>query len=88
MVPAARPLVESDLAALQSRVRGGLERVEVALAEAVVSADPFIQEAAGYLVRAGGKRFRPTLVLISAHLGDPEEPRLIGASVAIELTHL
>jgi heptaprenyl diphosphate synthase len=88
VVPAARPLVESDLTALQSRVRGGLERVEVAMAEAVVSADPFIQEAAGYLVRAGGKRFRPTLVLISGHLGDPEEPKLIGASVAIELTHL
>jgi heptaprenyl diphosphate synthase len=88
VVPAARSLVESDLAALQSRVRGGLERVEVAMAEAVVSADPFIQEAAGYLVRAGGKRFRPTLVLISGHFGDPEEPRLIGASVAIELTHL
>ncbi len=77
-----------DLDALQTSVRAGLERVEVALAEAVASADPFVKEAAGYLVRAGGKRFRPTLVLISGHLGDPEEPRLVGASVAIELTHL
>ncbi len=77
-----------DLTALQARVRAGLERVELALADAVASADPFVKEAAGYLVRAGGKRFRPTLVLISGHLGDPEEPRLVGASVAIELTHL
>ncbi len=76
------------MAALQARVRAGLERVEAALAEAVASADPFIQEAAGYLVRAGGKRFRPTLLLVCGHLGDPDEPRLIGASVAIELTHL
>ena len=51
--------MEGDLTSLEARVRAGLERVEVALAEAVVSADPFIQEAAGYLVRAGGKRFRP-----------------------------
>jgi heptaprenyl diphosphate synthase len=86
--PAARSLLSADLAALEARVRAGLEHVEVALAEAVASADPFIQEAGGYLVRAGGKRFRPTLVLICGHLGDPEEPRLIGASVAIELTHL
>ena len=88
MAPAARSVLEDDLEALQARVRVGLERVEVALAEAVASADPFIQEAAGYLVRAGGKRFRPTLVLISGHLGEYDEPKLIGASVAIELTHL
>jgi heptaprenyl diphosphate synthase len=80
--------VEGDLSALEARVRARLQHVEVALAEAVVSADPFIQEAAGYLVRAGGKRFRPTLVLISGHLGEHDEPKLIGASVAIELTHL
>jgi heptaprenyl diphosphate synthase len=88
VVPAARPLVDGDLSALEARVRARLEHVEAALAEAVVSADPFIQEAAGYLVRAGGKRFRPTLVLIAGHLGEYDEPRLIGASVAIELTHL
>jgi heptaprenyl diphosphate synthase len=80
--------VDGDLSALEARVRARLEHVEAALAEAVVSADPFIQEAAGYLVRAGGKRFRPTLVLISGHMGEYDEPRLIGASVAIELTHL
>jgi len=88
VAPAARSLLAGDLAALEASVRSGLERVEAALAEAVASADPFVQEAASYLVRAGGKRFRSTLVLICGHLGDPEEPRLIGASVAIELTHL
>jgi heptaprenyl diphosphate synthase len=88
VTPAARSLRAGDLAALEVSVRSGLERVEAALAEAVGSVDPFIQEAASYLVRAGGKRFRSTLVLVSGHLGDPEEPRLIGASVAIELTHL
>jgi len=86
----ARPLAEvrQQLAGIEASVRAGLERVEAALRDAVATADPFVQEAAGYLVRAGGKRFRPTLVLLSAHLGDPARPKVTGAAAAIELTHL
>ncbi|HEX9342613.1 MAG TPA: polyprenyl synthetase family protein [Actinomycetota bacterium] len=86
----ARPLAEirEQLAGIEADVRAGIERVEAALRDAVATADPFVQEAAGYLVRAGGKRFRPTLVLLSAHLGDPTRPKVIGAAAAIELTHL
>lgn len=84
---AAKPET-TDLAGIQANVKAGLGRVEEALAEAVTTADPFVQEAAGYLVTAGGKRLRPTLALISGHTGDPDEPRLVGAAVALELTHL
>jgi heptaprenyl diphosphate synthase len=89
-MPAARSsATDADgLAGIQTSVKAGLSRVEQALAEAVVTADPFVQEAAGYLVAAGGKRMRPTLVLISGHTADPGEARLVGAAVAIELTHL
>ncbi len=85
-----RPLAEvrEQLAGIEASVREGLERVEAALRDAVSTADPFVQEAAGYLVSAGGKRFRPTLVLLSAHLGDPGKPKVTGAAAAIELTHL
>jgi heptaprenyl diphosphate synthase len=86
-VRAAKPDT-TDLAAIQADVKAGLGRVEEALGEAVTTADPFVQEAASYLVTAGGKRLRPTLVLIAGHTGDPDEPRLVGAAVAIELTHL
>ena len=85
---AAKPETTAGLAGIQANVKAGLGRVEAALAEAVATADPFVQEAAGYLVTAGGKRLRPTLVLIAGHTGDPDEPRLVGAAVAIELTHL
>ena len=84
---AAKPET-TDLAGIQANVKAGLGRVEEALAEAVATADPFVEEAAGYLVTAGGKRLRPTLALISGHTGDPDEPRLVGAAVALELTHL
>jgi heptaprenyl diphosphate synthase len=85
---AADPLLSGVYAGIQARTRAGLEEVEAALAEAVASADPFVQEAASHLLEAGGKRFRPTLVFLAGHFGDPTDHRLVGAAVAIELTHL
>jgi heptaprenyl diphosphate synthase len=66
----------------------GLARVEDALAEAVDSEHPFVREAAGHLVAAGGKRFRPVLALLAAQLGDADAPDVTRAAVVCELTHL
>ena len=52
------------------------------------SDDPFIADAARYLVDAGGKRFRPLLVLLAAQFGDPEAWGVVPAGVVVELTHL
>src|SRR5205823_7270496 len=41
-----------------------------------------------HLVEAGGKRFRPLLVLLAAHFGDPAAPGVVPAAVVVELTHL
>jgi heptaprenyl diphosphate synthase len=41
-----------------------------------------------HLIAAGGKRFRALLVLLAAQFGDPSDPRVTEAAVAIELTHL
>jgi heptaprenyl diphosphate synthase len=76
------------IAEVEDRTKAGLVRVERALARAVATADPFIHEAAGFLLAAGGKRFRPTCVLLAGHFGDPDEPKLVPAAVSIELTHL
>ena len=62
--------------------------VEVALHEAVKSDFPFVAETSRHLVEAGGKRFRPLLVLLAAQLGDPSAPGVVPAAVVVELTHL
>jgi heptaprenyl diphosphate synthase len=66
----------------------GLARVESALVTAVGSEHPFVREAAGHLMAAGGKRFRPMLALLAAQLGDASAPEVVRAAVICELTHL
>jgi heptaprenyl diphosphate synthase len=74
--------------ALETEVRGRLAEVEAGLEKAVRSDSDFVTEAASYLVSAGGKRFRPMLLLLGGHFGDPTDPRLIQGAVAIEIVHL
>ncbi len=74
--------------ALESRVLAGVDRVEEQLTLAVDSPEPFVAEAAAHLMRAGGKRFRPLLVLLAAEFGDPEHADVVPSAVVVELTHL
>jgi heptaprenyl diphosphate synthase len=73
---------------LEVSLREGMAAVEVALYEAVKSDFPFVAETSRHLVEAGGKRFRPLLVLLAAQLGDPSAPGVVPAAVVVELTHL
>lgn len=74
--------------ALEADVQAGLAAVEEGLLEATKSEVPFITEAAQHLVRAGGKRFRPLLVMLTAQFGDPYAPGVVPSAVVVELTHL
>ena len=74
--------------ALGAQLDLGLAATEIALRESVRSDYPFITEASRHLVDAGGKRFRPLLVLLAAHFGDPDAPGVIPSAVLVELTHL
>src|SRR5919112_140206 len=78
-------LPEGDLG---TALADGLVRVESALIAAVGSEHAFIREAAGHLMAAGGKRFRPMLTLLAAQLGDPRAPGVVESAVVCELTHL
>ncbi|MBX6721773.1 MAG: polyprenyl synthetase family protein [Dactylosporangium sp.] len=80
--------VDLDDPELAAAVRDKLAMVEEELRASVHSADPFVTEAARHLVDAGGKRFRPLLVLLAAHLGDADAPEVVRSAVVMELTHL
>ncbi|MDP9330098.1 MAG: polyprenyl synthetase family protein [Actinomycetota bacterium] len=82
------PGLEAPEPRLEADVRTRLDRVEEALEKAVGADSELLAATARYLLTAGGKRFRPMLVLLSGHFGDPSDPRLITGSVSIELVHL
>jgi len=73
---------------LEERVDTRLDEIELALEASVRSDIPLVAEAARHLIAAGGKRFRPLLVVLGSHLGDPGMPEVVPGAVAIELTHL
>jgi len=86
-VIAAVPMEVTD-AALASDVVDGLALVEEGLRTAAQANHAVLASAAAHLTEAGGKRFRPTLVLLAAQFGNPADPRIVPAAVAVELTHL
>jgi heptaprenyl diphosphate synthase len=82
----ALPVSDSGLA---DRLQERMTVVEKALAEHVRSRAGFVTEAASHLMEAGGKRFRPLLVLLAAEAGDdPDSYDVVTAACVVELTHL
>jgi len=82
----ALPVVDEVLAA-RLKVRMGV--VEDALRDHVQGQTRFVTQAARHLMDAGGKRFRPLLVLLAAETGDhPDSDEVVTAACVVELTHL
>jgi heptaprenyl diphosphate synthase len=72
-----------------ARVTDLLDRVEQRLAEAARADTDFVTEAAQHIIHAGGKRFRPLLVVLAALLSDePDEEAVVRAALVMELTHV
>jgi heptaprenyl diphosphate synthase len=75
--------------ALARRLTDRMAVVEQALAGHIRSRAPFVTSAASHLMEAGGKRFRPLLVLLAAETGShPESDDVVTAACVVELTHL
>lgn len=73
---------------LTDRVRSLLDQVELKLAEAAQADTAFVSEAAGHIISAGGKRFRPLLVILAALLNDASDDAVVRAALVMELTHV
>ncbi len=82
----ALPVTDPDL---EVRLRTRMDEVEKALYGHVQSRFPFVTEAASHLLDAGGKRFRPLLVLLTAEAGDhPGVEDVVTAACVVEITHV
>ncbi|HEY3407845.1 MAG TPA: polyprenyl synthetase family protein, partial [Propionicimonas sp.] len=72
-----------------ARVTELLDSIEERLAESAVADTDFVTVAAQHTIRAGGKRFRPLLVVLAALLADDvDEDALVRAALVMELTHV
>lgn len=66
-----------------------MERVEDILAStAGASSHPLVAEASTHLIKAGGKRLRPALVLLTSMAGAPDGRATDLSAAALELVHL
>jgi heptaprenyl diphosphate synthase len=81
----ALPVLDADL---EARLRARMVEVEERLEREIRSEAPFVTNAARHLMHAGGKRFRPLLVLLAAETGDPARAGVVTAACVVELTHL
>jgi geranylgeranyl pyrophosphate synthase len=81
--------VESFDPALTTGVRSALAEVEAEMRRRItVPGDPELTRMAGHLIRAGGKRLRPLLVILGARTGHIDRARTVRAAIAVELMHV
>ncbi len=73
-------------------MEGDLERVEAELMASIEVTDPFLNQIAGHLIAAGGKRVRPGFTIASAAAGDSEDraatAEAVSGAVSVELVHI
>ncbi len=81
----ALPVLDAEL---EARLRARMIEVEERLEREIRSEAEFVTNAARHLMHAGGKRFRPLLVLLAAETGDPTRDGVVTSACVVELTHL
>ena len=66
-----------------------LELLENRLLEVSSSSNDFLTSISQYLIKAGGKRFRPIVTLLAGKFGEEENiEKIIDAGVCVELIHI
>lgn len=75
-----------DLSFIQP-IYDDLERVERLLSQPIEGRHAAISMAIDHLIGSGGKRLRPVLVLLSAHLCGAPMDRVVYAAAAVEMLH-
>jgi heptaprenyl diphosphate synthase len=71
-----------------SRTAALLTKLDDVLEQAVTADDTQLKVMALHIIRRGGKRLRPALLLLCGSYGTTDEARLLRAAAALELTHV
>ncbi len=71
-----------------SSIAEDLQRVESTIEEALATPDKMLDEVSTHLLRAGGKRIRPALVLLTSKFPGAAAERVVPVAVAVELIHM
>ncbi len=89
MVPSSSSTSKTEVSYAEAleHLQGDLNAVEEALTTHLNSDVPLIPSIGQYLARGGGKRIRPTLVLLSSKMGGYEGDRCITNSCLVEFIH-
>ena len=74
--------------ALVRDLEARMDVVEKRIQEATRHADSVVDSMASHLAKAGGKRMRPVLTLLTSHLGNSNLDAVLDAAVVMEITHL
>lgn len=77
-----------DLLDVYAELKADLAQVEAELEKSIRIDHALLEEAAAHLLKAGGKRVRPVLVLLAGRFGDYDLDRLKRVAVALELIHM
>jgi octaprenyl-diphosphate synthase len=80
-------LPSTPISRAHALVAGALHQVEQEIEAAVASTVELVPEVAKHLIASGGKRIRPTLLLLMAQAAGAEADKGIDLSVATELFH-
>ncbi|OKL37991.1 heptaprenyl diphosphate synthase component II [Domibacillus mangrovi] len=73
---------------IYSLLKADIDLIEKELERAVKSHSPVLEEASIHLLKAGGKRIRPVLLLLGAKFGEYDIHRIKHAAAALELIHM
>jgi heptaprenyl diphosphate synthase len=85
----SEPSREESAEAFRGQINEWLEVIEERLAELAVAGNPYVTEASQHIIAAGGKRFRPQLVILASQFGgEVEDEALVKAACVVELTHV
>lgn len=73
---------------IYSLMKADIDIIEKELERTVKSNSPILEEASVHLLKAGGKRIRPLLLLLGAKFGEYDIHRIKYAAAALELIHM